>query len=194
MNTKLMKIVIAIIFIFGFSLLANGFYMPAKAQLAQTLISHSWDSRAADSLPSKPWFWADFYAIATLEVAALDSKVYVMQDASGEALAFGPGHMPLSDKPGGLGHVVIAGHRDTHFALLEQIEINHEIVLTNYQDESIKYRVVDLSIIDVNEEEIQIEQNTDLLTLITCYPFNTLIPNGPLRLLVTAESIGTNDN
>ena len=184
-----MKVVIAIIFIFGFSLLANGFYMPAKAQLAQILISNSWYSRTADNLPSKPWFWADFYAIATLEVVTLDVKVYVMQDASGEALAFGPGHLPLSNKPGGSGHVVIAGHRDSHFAFLENIQIDHEIELQNHQGSSARYRVVDLTVIDVNEEQLQLHQETDWLTLITCYPFNTLVPNGPLRLLVSAESI-----
>ena len=188
----MIKFLVGILFICGMALLANGIYMPAKAQLAQTLISLSWGHRTNGSLPSKPWFWADFYAIATLEVAALDAKVYVMQDSSGEALAFGPGHMPPSSKPGESGHVIIAGHRDSHFAFLEQININHEIKLQNYQGDSARYRVIDLSIIDVNEEEIQINQDADLLTLITCYPFNTLTPNGPLRLLVSAESIQTN--
>lgn len=182
-----MKIIITVVFICGIALLANGIYMPVKAQLAQFLISNSWDHRTSDSLPSKPWFWADFNAIATLEVTELGAKVYVMQDASGEALAFGPGHMPASSTPGESGHVVIAGHRDSHFAFLENIQINHEIKLQNYQGGSTRYKVIDLTVIDVNEQQIQLHQETDWLTLITCYPFNTLVPNGPLRLLVSAE-------
>ncbi len=189
-----MKIVVTIVFICGFALLANGIYMPAKAQLAQVLISNTWDHRTADSSPSKPWFWADFYAIATLEVTELDAKVYVMQGASGEALAFGPGHMPPSSKPGESGHVVIAGHRDSHFAFLENIQIDHEIELKNHQGGSARYRVVDLTVIDANKEQVQLHQETDWLTLITCYPFNNLIPNGSLRLLVSAEPMDTKHN
>ena len=112
----------------------------------------------------------------------LKETVYVMQDDSGESLAFGPGHMPASARPSEQGHVVIAGHRDSHFEFLKNIQIGDLVLTKNNQSSEKKYRVKELIIIDVRNQEIPLFEH-DQLTLITCYPFEDFIPGGPLRLV-----------
>ena len=184
------------LFVAGALLLGQSFYMQAKSQLAQTLIAHSWqqaiDRQAIDRdqelLPAKPWWWADTRAIARLEVPRLKQQVYIMQDSSGESLAFGPGHMTGSSHPGEEGHVMLAGHRDSHFAFLEQIEVGDVIHTQNYRTQHKRYRVTDLQVLNTNIDAIQ-KLDANRLTLITCYPFKDWVPGGPLRYIVSAELI-----
>ena len=172
----------------GAVLLSQGIYMDVKAKVAQVLISSSWNQRADDRPPSKPWWWADTRPIAKLEITRLNKTLYVMQDDSGESLAFGPGHLPQSAKPTENGHVMIAGHRDSHFAFLKDIAIGDTIKTSNHSTQSKDYTVINISIIDSSKEQLELH-NHDQLTLITCYPFDDFIPGGPLRMLVHAQPI-----
>jgi len=173
---------------FGFLLVGQGVYMDAKAKVAQILISSSWESRSQDSPAAKPWWWADTHVIARMSVPRLQETVYIMADDSGESLAFGPGHMPASALPSENGHVVIAGHRDSHFEFLKNIQVGDLIDTENNQANKKQYRVTELQIIDSSEQEIPLLDYSQL-TLITCYPFEGFIPGGPLRLIVHAEPV-----
>lgn len=176
------------LWLLGTFFLSQGLYMDVKAKVAQILISSSWNQRNEGRPPPKPWWWADTRAIAKIEVPRLQATSYVMQDESGESLAFGPGHLVNSSLPGESGHVMIAGHRDSHFSFLRDIEIGDLIDTSNYQANNKRYRVTDIRILDTTKEELWlIEKNQ--LTLITCYPFDDFIPGGPLRLIVNAKSI-----
>jgi len=185
------KLIISITMICGLFLMGQGMYMDAKAKVAQILISSSWESRSKDSPAAKPWSWADTSVIARMDVPRLKETLYVMANDSGESLAFGPGHMPASAQPSGDGHVVIAGHRDSHFEFLKDIRVGDIIDTENSKANKKQYRVTELEIIDVNEQEIALFDHS-LLTLITCYPFEDFIPGGPLRLVVHAEPVNTN--
>lgn len=179
------------ILIAGVLLISQSFYMQAKSQLAQVLIAYSWQKSIDDSrqsLPPKPWWWADTRAIARLDVPRLQQQLYVMQDSSGESLAFGPGHLTGSSSPGQEGHVMVAGHRDSHFAFLEHIEIGDLIDTKNYRAEEKRYRVVDLKVLNTKHEILK-KLQSNLLTLITCYPFKGWVPGGPLRYIVSAELV-----
>ena len=73
---------------------ASGLYIHAKAILAQHLLDHAWQ-RARDGVAhAKPWPWADTWPVARLTARGLDSWVYVLADASGRSLAFGPQTWP----------------------------------------------------------------------------------------------------
>lgn len=168
-------------------MLGKGAYMFAKAELAQYLIASTWQQRKQLSPPSKPWPWADIHAVATLAVPELGMKQYVMSEASGEALAFGPGYFgPSSNTEAG--HVLIAGHRDSHFEYLQDIKLGHTIETEHYQGRTARYKVIDISIIDSNIEQISLSDDQNLITLVTCFPFDQLMPGGPLRYLVTAQA------
>ena len=55
----------------------------------------------------------------------------VLAGASGEAMAWGPGHMAGTPRPGARGMAMIAAHRDTHFAFLEDVTPGDPITVAN---------------------------------------------------------------
>ena len=182
------RLISAALFLLGCLFIGQGGYMDAKASLSQVLIDHAWDSRAAQSRPNRPWWWADTRPVAQMVVPRLNKRVYVMQDSSGESLAFGPGHMNGSAQPATDGHVLIAGHRDSHFAFLGDVEIADVIETTHYNKSKKRYRVTDIRIIDIRYDDLTLLEH-NALTLITCYPLDSIVPNGPERLLVNAVEI-----
>lgn len=182
------RFLLVALLVVGAFLLSQGLYLEVKARLAQVLIASSWEASTADRPPPKPWWWADTRPIAKLEVPRLHKSVYVMQDDSGESLAFGPGHMPSSALPGNAGHVAISGHRDSHFEFLKDIQVGDIITTTRYDSASKRYRVVEAQIIDTQQQSLSLETD-DRLTLITCYPFDGLVPGGSLRYVLNAEEI-----
>lgn len=155
--------------------------------VAQALIEQAWEeSLKIPDQQHTPWAWADFWPVAKLTVADNDS-VYVLSSASGQALAFGPGHMRESAKPGSIGQVMIAGHKDSHFSFLESVQLGDSLQLESIM-EDIAYEITSLEILDSSKNQLPVADKDELL-LITCYPFNSLQINGPLRLVVTANRI-----
>ena len=182
---KARRIMMSILLLGGVALFAQGSYMRGKAWLAQALIAHSWADRLESGAAArKPWPWADIHAVAKLSVPARGVTQYIMNDASGEALAFGAG--TVADYAG---HHVLAGHRDSHFAFLEDVQIGDEIVLENVRGETGHYRVQRSYVLDTRQVAGLPVNDQDALTLITCYPFNALVANGPLRFVVEAVPI-----
>jgi len=47
----------------------------------------------------KPWSWADTWPVARIEVKRLHASAIVLAGSSGQALAFGPGHVELAPMP-----------------------------------------------------------------------------------------------
>ncbi|MDO6841490.1 class GN sortase [Paraglaciecola chathamensis] len=219
----------------GGLLLSNGAYMWAKAQLAQVLIAHAWQSsvQAAEtntllpnanqtfkeqsfkekSLKTKPWPWADTYPVAKIhfysdptsrfgsqrqarqqEIAGSRQKklaaqpLYVLAGASGRTMAFGPGHMSATPLPLEGGNSVITGHRDTHFAALQYLNPGDLIHVQTLEGQG-EYQVTATFIVHQSQTHIIESQGTDQLTLITCYPFNSMIPNPTMRYVVSAERV-----
>jgi len=160
----------------GLAMLLKASYMNGKALLAQILISSSWEIGLAAGTPQKPWWWADTQAIAELKIPSAKKKLYVMQDDSGESLAFGPGHLSASAKVSTDGHVMISGHRDTHFSFLRELSAGDEI------------ETQDLLGAKAHKDSL-LKHDDNLLSLITCYPFDDFVPGGPLRFIVDAQRI-----
>ncbi len=176
------------LFLGGAVLLIQGLYMDVKASIAQGLIAYSWQQRTAVSPPPKPWWWADTNAIAKLKVSRLEKEVFIMQDDSGESLAFGPGHLTQSANISTSGHVMIAGHRDSHFEFLQDLQVGDVVETIRYDSLTTRYRIRTLRILDSSKEQL-LRHDDERLTLITCYPFNDFIPGGPLRYIVDAERV-----
>jgi len=160
-------------------------YMAAKAQLAQTLIAHSWQQTG-----NKPWPWADTQPVARLRIAALNLDTYVLSGATGESMAFAPGMTSGSSNPGARGVTMIAAHRDTHFRSLGNIQTGHNIAIQDQQKDWHHYRVTDVNIMNSNRQSIDITHDASRLFLVTCYPFASVRPGGPMRFVVEAELIG----
>ena len=175
----------------GLGLFAWGAYIPAKAWAAQMLLEHAWDQARANQAPSgmlaRPWPWADMTPVARLGIDRLEASSIVLTGASGSTLAFGPGHVDGTALPGQPGHSVVSAHRDTHFSYLKEARIGDLIRVEQPSGTKSGYRIVERRVIDTRSEQVMLHPEANLLTLITCYPFEDWAPGGPLRLIITAE-------
>ena len=163
----------------------------AKAKFAQLLIDGAWQrSLSSGGTAEKPWPWADTWPVARLEVPRLSVDLFVLWGAKGNSLAFGPGYDSASAIPGRGGVTVIGGHRDTHFEFLRDIEVNTLLSMQMPDGKTVSYRVSDMRVVDVDHDPfLSMRSEGSALMLVTCYPFDALLPGGPLRYVVTARAI-----
>ncbi len=169
---------------------ADASYLLAKAALAQQLIARAWDkSLSHNGKPHKPWPWADTVVVARLSVAAAGLDTWVLEGSSGTSLAFGPGMVAGSAAPGDKGLVVIGAHRDTHFKDLKSVAKNDIIRLQDATQQWHKYRVSHIDIADIRTDKINTSEDKARLLLITCFPFDAILPGGPLRYVIEAELV-----
>ncbi len=181
---------------FAFALLGLGLWqvasagwIHAKAIVAQKLIAHAWTHSREGGLPRRPWPSADTRPIARLTVPSHGVDLYVLEGVSGRSLAFGPGHISGTAKPGSWGNAVIVAHRDTHFAFLRDLALGEEIVVESTPSAFSRYRVREVTVVDKSETRLLDPADTAQLTLITCYPFDAVQPGTDLRYVVIAERV-----
>jgi len=158
----------------------------AKAWLAPILIERAWADSQVHGVEVKPWPWADTWPVARLSVPALGIAQFVLAGANGAALPFGPGHLSGTALPGRTGTIVIAGHRDTHFRFAATLAVGTVIVLESIDGTRRRYRVQDKIIVDSRANELRVDENQDMLVLVTCEPTSVLSARGPYRLVVSA--------
>ncbi|HEX6178696.1 MAG TPA: class GN sortase [Thermoanaerobaculia bacterium] len=175
------RVVAAIVLVLGVAIAAQGAWIHVKATVAQILLEMSWRSAL------RPWPWADTRALAKLEIGG--RRVIVLAGASGRTMAFGPGHVDGSALPGDPGNCVITAHRDTHFAALRDVIAGDVVRLDTPDGRSLEYEVKRTAVLGKNETWVLANDGADRLTLITCYPFESVIPGGPLRYVVFAERV-----
>ena len=173
----------------GFWQLGQGAYIPAKAWLAQEMMQRAWLRAGATSDHEAPWPWADTWPVARLIAKSGDVDLIVLAGGSGRTLAFGPGHLGASAMPGERGNSVIAGHRDTHFSFLRDIEMGESLLIERIGGSKHIYEVIGIDVVDSRRGSLQLDTDASILSLVTCYPFDTEEPGGPLRFVVTAKKL-----
>jgi sortase A len=177
-----------VLFITGLWQLGSALFIPAKAAVAQVLLHRAWDRTLAGEDHAKPWPWADTWPVARLKLPSVDADLIVLAGASGHALAFGPGHVAGTAAPGQHGLSMIGGHRDTHMKVLAGLKPGSRVEIQRPDGKTLTYRVDAISIADARHPRA-VPEDTDGLVLVTCYPFDALIPGGPLRYLVHAVPV-----
>jgi len=186
MKSKFLHITLCVVLGIAGWEFGSGAYIYAKAQVGQWLIAQAWESSLKTHKPVKPWAWADTFPIGRLVVKELGVDQYVLAGASGRTLAFGPGHYAGTVDPGDRGRAVIAGHRDTHFLFLKDVQAGQAIAFQDRTGTWQHFVVEHMVVMDVNEEQLLLDAETPALALITCYPFHSIVPGGPLRYIVYA--------
>jgi sortase A len=127
--------------------------------------------------------------VARLRADTAGKEFIVLDSQAGAALAFGPGLLKKGAEPGQPGTCILAGHRDTSFRFLEHVRPGDIFTLQDRHGRYRQYRATTMAVRQA--EELYIENSTDTrLLLITCYPFDGLLPGTPLRYVVTAEPAG----
>ncbi|WP_157179459.1 class GN sortase [Phyllobacterium sp. YR531] len=174
--------------LFGFALFGQGLWIHAKAQLAQILLERAFSETIATGEPVKPWSWADTWPVARIDLPRLGETAIALHGASGQALAFGPGHVESSAEPGEDGTAVYAAHRDTHFAFLRNIRVNDDIKVTGKDGKTFHYKVVGTEVVRWDHSGIDVKASGKNLVLATCWPFDSAT-SGPMRYLVNASLV-----
>ena len=188
MAHRLLGAGIALLAIAAVVCLGDAAWIHGKAQLGQWLLHRAWDAQRASGQPVKPWPWADTFPIARLTVEGRDADVLVLAGASGRTLAWGPGHLDDSAPLGSAGNAVVSAHRDTHFRFLRDLAPGDTIAVELASGALQRYRVREAYIEDAHALRLPRYTAVPTLTLVTCYPFDAIVPGGPLRYVVKAEA------
>ena len=198
-TSKLLSLVSKHKFIMFFLMLgvyqfSGGLYIFAKAELAQYLIAHAWHKNLQSGEQHKPWPWADTHPVAELIIKG--KSWYVLAGASGRNLAFAPTHVSSTPEPGEIGNSVIVGHRDTQFNSLKRLQKGDLIeVKTKHKRQKFKVTMLRIALhsqleymqSNINNDTFDVDQSS--ITLVTCYPFNSVLPNPTHRYVVRAIAI-----
>ena len=187
-NTLPMRYLAFILLLAGLLLFGQGAYIHAKALLAQVLLERAFATTIATGHPTKPWSWADTWPVARIEVKRLNASTIALAGSSGQALAFGPGHVERTPDAGERGVAVYAAHRDTHFGFLKDVVVGDVIDVTRSDGKRFRYRVDRTSVVRFDASGIDPLSGGYELVLSTCWPFGSLTP-GPERFLLHATMI-----
>jgi sortase A len=172
----------------GIVLFGQGAWIHAKALLAQVLLERAFGEAIATGHETKPWSWADTWPIARIEVKRLQASAIVLAGSSGQALAFGPGHVERTPDAGERGIAVYSAHRDTHFRFLKDVAIGDEIDVTRRDGSTFRYRVTATSVVRYDASGIDPLADAYQLALSTCWPLDAVTP-GPMRYVVHAAMV-----
>lgn len=129
--------------------------------------------------------------IGKLSIPTLDQELAIIHGTGEKELAKGVGHYLGSALPGGKGHIVLAGHRQTVFKDLGKVELGDEITVETLAGE-FKYEVFKQFIVDQDDRGVIVPHEEEILTLITCYPFQ-FVGSAPERYILQAKRI-VNEN
>jgi len=187
--SKAGRLLVACLLCLGFWQLGQGAYIPAKAWLAQELMLRAWTRMLSGESRVTPWPWADTWPVARLTARSGDVDLIVLAGGSGRTLAFGPGHLGASAMPGEVGNTVIAGHRDTHFQFLKDVQAGDVLKLESGRGLEHSYEVTSVDIVDSRKAGLSLDTDAAMLSLVTCYPFDAIEAGGPLRYVVTARML-----
>ena len=170
----------------GLVFLGEGLWIKAKAGLAQVLLERAFAESIIAGEPVKPWSWTDTWPVARISVPRLGASSIALAGGSGQALAFGPGHLDGTPKPGERGTVVFAAHRDTHFGFLGDLKPGDEIKVTRDDGVTFTYEMTSAEIVRWDQSNIDARAQGYNLVLATCWPLDGAF-RGPLRYVVHAR-------
>lgn len=170
----------------GLVFLGQGLWIKAKAEIAQVLLERAFARSIATGQPVKPWSWADTWPVARISVPRLKASAIALQGGSGQALAFGPGHLDKTPQAGERGTAVFAAHRDTHFRFLGDLKPGDEIRITRGDGLVFTYEMTGAEIVRWDQSKIDAGASGYNLVLATCWPIDGTL-SGPLRYVVHAR-------
>lgn len=179
---------LVLILILGLALAGQGLFIPAKAALAQVLLDRAFSRALERGSPVKAWPWADTAPVARITAPRLGVSEIVLSGGSGEAMAFGPTHLPGSAAPGRRGVAVFAAHRDTHFRFLKDLRQGDVLYVEDIQGVRTSYRVEGAHVVRNDRFGIDRHAPTPILALTTCWPFDSDV-RGPMRYVVMARRL-----
>ena len=127
--------------------------------------------------------------LGRLKIPRLHVAAMVREGADSGTLRTAIGHIPGTALPGKTGNVGLAGHRDTFFRALRDIEKDDAI---DFETDSgtFRYAVQSTKIVNPRDVSVLTASTGRTLTLVTCYPFY-YVGSAPKRFIVRAVQVNT---
>jgi sortase A len=125
--------------------------------------------------------------IGRLIIPRLSLRAIVREGTSSSTLSLAAGHIPGTALPGARGNIAVAGHRDTLFRGLKDIQPGDVIELETFGGR-LEYRVRSTDIVKPEDVGVLQPGRENELTLVTCFPFY-YIGSAPYRFIVKARQV-----
>lgn len=158
-----------------------------KASLLVAEPSTSRDS-VTTSQPTALRLGREMALVARIDIPRVHISDIVAEGTSPRVLRVAVGHIAGTALPGQAGNVALAAHRDTFFRHLGELKAGDLIRIT-VPGKQYLYSVKFTDVVLPNETWVLQASTGQLLTLITCYPFNYVGP-APKRFVVRARRLG----
>jgi len=126
--------------------------------------------------------------IGEMEVPRLGLKIIVVQGDSARILSRAVGHIPETALPGQSGNVALAGHRDSFFRPLRNIQ-SGDVITFKTRNAEFQYQVESTAVVQPSDVSVLQASSGRTLTLITCFPFY-YVGAAPNRFVVRARQVG----
>lgn len=121
---------------------------------------------------------------ADLVIPRLKVKIPVIEGTDEDELSVGAGHYAGSVLPGEGDNSVIAGHRDTVFRRMGELQ-KGDLLIVEMKQGSFSYRIHKMWITTPDDQTVIVSHDSPILTLSTCYPFHFIGP-APKRYIIEA--------
>jgi sortase A len=126
--------------------------------------------------------------LGILEIPRLGIETPVLEGIEDGTLRRAVGHIPGTSLPAdGIGNIGIAGHRDTLFRPLKDVE-QKDVILLKTLTGNHRYLVDSIRVVEPNNMAVLKNMDQRTLTLVTCYPFN-FVGSAPLRFIVQTREM-----
>jgi sortase A len=122
--------------------------------------------------------------MAVVQIPRIHLAVPLLEGTDERTLSRDVGHIAGTARPGEMGNIGIAGHRDSFFRGLKDIKLGDAIELKTVKGTD-TYEVDQIDIVTPDDVSVLRPRATASLTLVTCYPFH-FIGSAPQRYIVGA--------
>lgn len=134
-----------------------------------------------------PVYPAEGDTIGSLTIPALKQELPILQGTGEQELQKGVGHFTQSVLPGEEDNSVLSGHRETVFRQIGNLKMG-DLLIVKTSAGIFSYEVNGTRIVHEDDKTVIVPTEHAVLTLTTCYPFNT--PGySPDRYIVSAALV-----
>jgi sortase A len=130
---------------------------------------------------------ADPLVLGRIEIPRIGVAAIVREGEDDTTLAVAVGHITGTARPGEGGNMALAGHRDSFFRSLRDIEPEDTIQIVT-QQRSYEYAVDWTEVVNPEDTWVLAPTDDTVLSLVTCFPFDW-IGHAPRRFIVRASLV-----
>jgi sortase A len=129
----------------------------------------------------------DPLVLGRIEIPRIGVTAIVREGDDDTTLAIAVGHISGTARPGERGNMALAGHRDSFFRALRDIQRQDTIRIATPR-QSYEYVVDSTEVVGPDDTRVLDPTSDTVLTLVTCYPFK-YVGHAPNRFIVRASLV-----